>query len=272
MMTSDDASWSPDEVDLAQPSVARVYDFYLGGSHNFASDRAFGREVLEAFPTLPSVLRDNREFLRRAVLYLGQQGVDQFLDLGSGIPTVGNVHEVAQAANPHARIVYVDHDPVAIAHSNALLQDNPLATAVAGDIREPARVLDTAVATGLIDLSRPLAVMLVSVMHFVPDEARPIELIDQFMAPTAPGSFLALSHACDWQAELTDVAERYNRADSPGRMRLRSRAEVEALFGGLTIVPPGLELMPLWRPDLTGDTSRQVEPDYPGLAGVGRRD
>lgn len=271
-MTADGPGWSPDDVDLSQPSVARVYDFYLGGSHNFESDRAFGRQALGAFPSLPSVLRDNREFLRRAVLYLGQQGVDQFLDLGSGIPTVGNVHEVAQDANPRARIVYVDHDPVAIAHSNALLEDNPLATAVSGDILEPGRVLDSAVATGLIDLSRPLAVMLVSVMHFVMDKAGPAALIGEFTAATVRGSFVALTHPLAGQAELDEAAEVYERDDSPGRMRLRSRSEIEALFGGLTLVDPGLTLMPLWHPELTGDAPRQVEPSYPGVAGVARKD
>ena len=130
--------WAPTEVDIALPSVARVYDYYLGGSHNFESDRAFGRRVTDVYPALPVVLRDNRAFLRRAVRYLVAAGVDQFLDLGSGIPTVGNVHGVAHAGNPAARIVYVDHDPVAVTHSRELLGDDPRTTVVAADFLKQA--------------------------------------------------------------------------------------------------------------------------------------
>jgi hypothetical protein len=154
-MSVDRPSWAPVEVDPTRPSVARVYDFYLGGSHNFESDRQFGQHVLRAMPRLPTILRDAREFLRRVVVYLCQAGIDQFLDLGSGIPTVGNVHEVAQSVNPRARVVYVDHDAVAIAHSRALLEGNRYTAAVQADLREPVPTLDAAVATGLIDLGFP---------------------------------------------------------------------------------------------------------------------
>ena len=139
-MSVDRPSWAPVEVDPTRPSVARVYDFYLGGSHNFESDRQFGQHVLRAMPRLPTILREAREFLRRVVVYLCQAGIDQFLDLGSGIPTVGNVHEVAQSVNPRARVVYVDHDAVAIAHSHALLEGNRYTAAVQADLREPVSV------------------------------------------------------------------------------------------------------------------------------------
>lgn len=271
-MPVDRPSWAPVEVDPGRPSVARVYDYYLGGSHNFESDRVFGQQALKAFPGLPVILRDNRAFLRRAVLHLSALGVDQFLDLGSGIPTVGNVHEVAQAVNPRARIVYVDHDPVAVMHSRALLAGNARAAAIAGDIREPGRVLRDAVATGLLDLGRPIAVLLVAVLHFVDDRDRPAELVAEYMAAT--GRYLALSHARrDGEPALVDAARVYDQTRSPNPMRLRSRSEIEALFGDLTVLDPGVVLLPRWRPELTDDDdSPQVDADYPGLAGVGRRD
>src|ERR1700712_5643453 len=137
----DRPNWAPTEVDMTRPSVARVYDYYLGGSHNFASDRAFAREVLQVYPELTTITRDNRDFMRRAVLYLCSQGIDQFLDLGSGIPTAGNVHEVARTANPHARVVYVDHDPVAVTHSRQLLSDVGGVVAISGDLREPRSII-----------------------------------------------------------------------------------------------------------------------------------
>ena len=187
-MTVDRPGWAPEEVDPSKPSVARVYDYYLGGSHNFESDRAFGRQALSHFPGLRQVLLGQPGiFLRRVVLFLAAQGMDQFLDLGSGIPTVGNVHEVAQAVNPQARVVYVDHDPVAVAHSRALLRGNDRAIAIAGDIREPRQVLKDAVNTGLLDLRRPVAVLFIAVLHFIDDAERPAELIGQYMDATAAG-------------------------------------------------------------------------------------
>src|SRR6478752_5474670 len=158
--------WVPPEVDTTRPSVARVYDFYLGGSHNFESDRAFGRAVLDQFPELVQTARDNRAFLRRVVARLVAVGVDQFLDLGSGIPTAGSVHEIALAADPAARIVYVDHDPVAVLHSREIVRSIPGVTVLSGDLCEPQDVLRDAVTRGGLDLRRPVAVLLVSVLHF----------------------------------------------------------------------------------------------------------
>jgi hypothetical protein len=274
-MSGDRPSWAPVEVDPTRPSVARVYDFYLGGSHNFESDRQFGLHALRAMPRLPTILRDAREFLRRVVVYLCGVGVEQFLDLGSGIPTVGNVHEVAQSVNPRARVVYVDNDAVAIAHSRALLEGNTLAAAVQADLREPEVTLDAAVATGLIDLGRPVGVLLLSVLHFIPDSDRPGGLVGRYMAATASGSYLALSCARgDGRPETGAVEEVYERRDSPMRMRMRSWAEIEALFGDLTLVDPGLVLVPLWHPELADDLEPQapMPADYPGVAGLGRRE
>jgi hypothetical protein len=266
--------WAPAEVDPTKPSVARVYDYYLGGSHNFESDRAFGEQALAHFPGLRQVLRDNRVFLRRVVLHLIAEGIDQFLDLGSGIPTVGNVHEVAQEANPQARVVYVDHDLVAVAHSLALLRGNDRATAIAGDIRKPRAVLADAVATGLLDLDRPVAVLFIAVLHFMDDADRPASLVEEYMNATAPGSYLAVSHAMRVdQPGVLNAAKVYDQARSPNAIRFRSRGEIEALFGDLTVVDPGVVLVPLWRPELTDDAVvAEPDADYPGLVGLGRRD
>jgi hypothetical protein len=269
-------AWVPGEVDPTRPSVARVYDFYLGGSHNFASDREFGRQALQAMPNLTALVLEYRTFLRRVVQHLCARGIDQFLDLGSGIPTVGNVHEIAQAAIPHARVVYVDHDPVAVAHGTALLRDNPRATSVLCDIREPERVLTEATASGILDLSRPVAVLVVAVLHFVPDEDRPAEFLAQYMAATAPGSFLAISQArSDGESEARRVARIYDEdKGSPSRRtRLRTKAEIEELFSGLIVEDPGVVALPRWHPevDVDGPAPAEVPPDFPILGGLGRR-
>lgn len=268
----DRPSWAPADVDLSRPSVARVYDYYLGGSHNFESDREFAQRVLAVLPDMPKLAQENRDFLRRAVLHLVELGVDQFLDLGSGIPTVGNVHEVAQGADPQARVVYVDHDPVAVAHSEELLAGNDRAAVITGDLRKPAAVLADAVRWGQLDLDRPVAVLLVSVLHFVADDQHPAAIIAEYMAAMAPGSAVVISHAStDGQRGAADLQDVYNQSRSPNPMRMRSREEVTALFGGLPLLDPGVVRMPQWRPDSPEDEYPDVE-TYPGFAGVARRD
>jgi hypothetical protein len=252
--------WAPSDIDVDRPAVARVYDYYLGGLHNFAVDREFAARVLQAMPDLPTHAQENRAFLRRAVRFLTAQGINQFVDLGSGIPTVGNVHEVAQRADPGARVVYVDWDPVAVAHSRAILDGNDRARVIAADLRQPTQVLDDPDLRQLIDLDRPVAVLLVSVLHFVPDDDRPQEIVAEFAKAIAPGSHVVISHAALLQAL-------YNKSASP--MRVRSRAEITELFGDLTLVEPGVVQMPLWRPDSPDDVGPDVE-SYPGYAGVAR--
>jgi hypothetical protein len=269
----DRPSWAPAEIDLDRPSVARVYDYYLGGSHNFESDRAFAREVLAVMPQLPVLAQHNRDFLRRAVLHLCAAGIDQFVDLGSGIPTAGNVHEIAHGVDPRARVAYVDHDPVAVSHSRELLQGNDRAVVVAADLRSPGAVLADPVLRGHIDLSRPVAVLLVSVLHFVSDDEDPRGVVAAYMRATAPGSHLVISHArSDGRREAVAAQAVYNQARSPNPMRMRSRAEIGELFGELALVDPGLVPMPVWRPDDGDGAAPDVADDYPGLAGVARRD
>lgn len=270
-MSVERPSWAPSEVDITRPSVARVYDFYLGGSHNFESDREFAQTALRAFPGLPAVLREGRDLLRRMVVALCEAGVDQFLDLGSGIPTAGSVHEIAQAACSEVRVVYVDHDPVAVTHSRELLAEVEWASVVGADIRDVRRVLGLAVDVGGLDLSRPVAVLAVAVLHFVADDDRPADLMAEYMDRLAPGSYLAIAHAGrDGRPEAVDVQRIYNRAGSPHAMHMRTRAEIAALFGDLELVEPGLVPPPLWRPD-PGDEQPEVGDDYPGMAGLGRR-
>jgi SAM-dependent methyltransferase len=246
-----------------------VYDYYLGGSHNFAVDREMAQGVLQAMPDVPRLAQDNRAFLRRAVRYAVRQGVDQFLDLGSGIPTVGNVHDVAAAGNAGSRVAYVDWDPVAVAHSRAILAGNENTAVIHADLRDPFAVLNDPGLRALIDLDRPVAVLLVAVLHFLQDEDRPAELIATLADEVAPGSYVVVSHASPvgQPAELARAAELYKRSNSS--VRTRSKAEIAALFGELPLVEPGIVPTPLWLPESPQD----VGPDaarFPGFAAVAR--
>jgi hypothetical protein len=188
-------SWVPAEVDLSRPSAARVYDYYLGGSHNLEVDRRMAREAISLWPDLPEIMQTNRAFLRRSVRYLTGQGITQFLDVGSGIPTVGNVHEAARQADPRARVVYVDSDPLAVAHSRAILAGDEHPAVVHADVREPETILWDPTVRTTLDLDRPIAVLMVAVLHFVSDEHDPFGAVARVRDRLAPGSHLVLSHA-----------------------------------------------------------------------------
>jgi SAM-dependent methyltransferase len=262
-------SWAPQDIDLARPSASRIYDYYLGGSHNFEADRVAARQAVELWPELPKIMQTNRAFMRRAVQYAVRSGVTQFLDIGSGIPTFGNVHEVALAASGRARVVYVDNDPVAVAHSRALLTDEPRATVISADLREPERITDHPELRALLDLERPVALMLVAVLHFLVDEAKPHRIVAELRDRLAPGSLLILTHAVrDGRPESAEPLERlYSRIGSP--LRIRDRGEIEAFFEGFELVEPGVVYPPLWQPDEPlpdGDPAQSS-----GLAGVGRK-
>lgn len=262
--------WAPYGVDLDRPNAARVYDYYLGGAHNFAVDRKMADEALADWPELPQIMRTNRAFLRRAVRFLVRSGVRQFLDLGSGIPTVGNVHEVARAEDPSCRVVYVDIDPVAVTHSRAILADDPRVTAVQADLRDPAAVLDLAQTRGGLDLSLPVGVLLVAVLHFVPDRDDPTAVVAGYRRAIAPGSYLVICHATAEGQGQRATTHRDLYARTPTPMTMRSRAEVAALMAGFDLVEPGLVPMVLWRPDDGAD----LPPNpmvFPGYAAVGAR-
>ena len=245
-------AWAPAELDLDRPNAARMYDYYLGGSHNFAVDRELAGRVLEAWPDMPRAAQANRAFLRRAVRYLVAQGVRQFLDIGSGIPTVGNVHEVAQAAAPDARVVYVDTDAVAVAHARVILSGDPQTTVVQADGRDPAFLLAHPDLTRLLDLSRPVGLLMVALLHFVLDEGDPRGVLARYAARLAPGSWLVVSHGSTDTAPGVAIMEKlYEHTSTP--MQTRSRGEIELLLADVDLVEPGIEFLPAWRPDHPDD-------------------
>ncbi|GAA3501781.1 SAM-dependent methyltransferase [Streptomyces prasinosporus] len=257
-------SWAPAEVDIDTPSIARVYDYWIGGTHHFPADRELAARVSEGNPGLPLGLRANRAFLRRAVRELSALGVRQFLDIGSGIPAEGNVHDVALAAHPDSTVVYVDIDPVAVAHGRAILADEPRAAVLRGDLYRPEEILGAPDTRRLIDLDRPVALILAAVLHFVPDEDGPLALVKRYTDRLAPGSHLVISHA---GAETVpraapDAAERYRGAVS--QVVWRDTAALTALFEGHELLAPGVVRAPLWRPE-PGD---RPDPELPVLAGV----
>jgi S-adenosyl methyltransferase len=245
-------AWAPAELDLDRPNAARMYDYYLGGSHNFAVDRELAAKVLEAWPDMPRAAQANRAFLRRAVRFLAGEGIRQFLDIGSGIPTVGNVHEVAQDAAPGARVVYVDTDPVAVSHSRAILADDRLTTVVESDGRDPATLLADPGVTGMLDLSRPVGLLLVALLHFVPDAQDPRGMLAGYAQRLAPGSWVVVSHgSTDTAPGVATMEKLYERTATP--IQMRSRAEVRALLADVDLVEPGVEFLPAWRPDHPDD-------------------
>jgi hypothetical protein len=240
------------EVDPEQPSPARIYDYWLGGSHNFAADREAGRRAAEAMPTLQAAIRANRAFLRRVVKYLAAEcGIDQFLDLGSGVPTVGNVHEIAQQVDPAARVVYVDIDQVAVAHARQLLADDSQTVAILADLRRPDTVLDHPLTRATLDFDRPVAVLMNAVLHFIPDEDDPAGIVRAYSGAVAEGSYLAVSHAApdlDHTREQTEMLDDYRRSTKATFIN-RSPEELAAWLDGLEIVEPGIVPVDRWRPD-----------------------
>jgi SAM-dependent methyltransferase len=265
-------AWAPQGVDLSVPSVSRMYDYYLGGSHNFEVDRAAARQAIAAFPGLPKIMQANRAFMRRAVRYAVSEGVTQFLDIGSGIPTFGNVHEVAQGASEAARVVYVDNDPVAVAHSHAVLEGDERTAVVAADFRAPLDILEAPAARELLDFDRPVALLLVALLHFIEDADKPQEVLAQFRDRLAPGSMLVLSHASTdggpRTAEQGDaISDVYRRGGSS--LVMRDRAQVQAFFDGFEMIEPGLVRMPHWRPD--GPVDHEDPVVFTGFAGAGRK-
>lgn len=251
-MTSHRPAWAPDSIDMEKPSAARMYDYYLGGSHNFAADRQLAEEAKAVFPDTREYCMANRAFLQRSVTVLARLGIDQFLDLGSGIPTAANVHEVAQAINPDARTVYVDCDAVAYAHGLALLANEPNARFVQEDLRDPEAVLGDATVREFLDFDRPIGLLMFSVLPFVPDEDDPWAVVAQFRDACASGSYLAMTHGtADYKpteaGELSRVYDRASHTVTP-----RPRKQVLDMMAGYELLDPGLTDAILWRPDPQG--------------------
>jgi hypothetical protein len=242
------------DLRMDRPTPARMYDYFLGGKDNFAVDREAADVVIGLLgeTTVRLGPQENRAFLRRAVRWMAQQGIDQFIDLGAGLPTQGNVHQVAQEVNPDARIVYVDNDPIVYAHGRALLASSPTVEVITADLRQPDDVLNHPATSRLIDFSRPVGLLLFAVLHFVPDDENPRELLDTYLARLAPGSLVGVSHLTmdGFSAEAVEQAAAvYQRATSP--MVPRSGDQIARLLDGLDLVEPGMVRAWQWRPDPT---------------------
>ena len=239
------------------PHPARMYDYYLGGKDNFAADREAAEQVLRIVPELRMAARMNRAFLGRAIQFAAVSGIDQFLDIGTGIPTAGNTHEVAQQVNPLAKVAYVDNDPIVLTHARALMSGtgHGVTKVVQADLRDPQRILADPVVRGLIDFDRPVALVLAAILHFIHDDDDPCGLVAQLLEPLVPGSMLILSHG-SWEAEGEDFSGRaaqmktpYNRASA--QLHLRSQGEIERLFAGVELVEPGMVTLATWRAEPT---------------------
>jgi hypothetical protein len=248
------------DLDLEKPNAARMYDYYLGGSHNFESDRALAAQVEQVAPFVKHIAGINRAWLRRVVEYLMSQGVRQYLDLGSGIPTVGNVHEIAQRHDPTTRVVYVDYEAVAVHHAFELLKDNENATVVWADVRDPKSVLEHEETRRLIDFSQPVALLCAGLLLFIGDEYDPAGLVAGYRDACAPGSYIAISTMSQDEAdpktaeELAGLLKLYEMADE--RVYPRTKETINSWFAGTELVPPGLTLLHEWRTE----TSEQGDP------------
>lgn len=269
VLRGDDMIAFPAEFDPDRPNAARVYDYYLGGASNLKVDRDFGKRVLEVLPEARDYALFNRAFLRRAVRYCASRGVRQFLDIGAGIPTVGHTHEIAQQVDPDCRVVYVDNEALAVAHSELLLTDNPNAAAVQADLRQPDAVLNARETRRLLDFDEPIAVLMVALLHFIPDEDDPKRLLKRYHQALLPGSYLVMSHATDegLNMRVGAAAEMYRVTNKPACVR--DRARIIELFEGFELVEPGVVYTPQWRPDSPDEVT---EPHRAAaLGGVGKK-
>jgi hypothetical protein len=254
------------DLQLDRPHSARMYDYYLGGRTNFTADREAVGKVMAAFPSALVAARANRDFMHRSTRFLAETGIDQFLDVGTGIPTSPNLHEVAQSVSPAARIVYVDNDPIVLQHAGALLTCAPPGRCayLEADVRDPDRVLAEAAAT--LDLSEPVAVMMLGLLHFIPDADAPCSLTRHYLDALVPGSYLAVSHASsDIDTEPQEAAVKRYNSHSATPIILRPKAEVARFFDGLELVPPGITPLGQWAPGATMPGPASL-PTYTALA------
>ncbi|MCP2203209.1 S-adenosyl methyltransferase [Lentzea flava] len=268
-------NWVPQSVDVSVPSAARFYDYLLGGAHNFAVDRQLGDRVEQVMPHVRSVARVNRAFLGRAVRFMVDEGVRQFLDIGSGIPTVGNVHEVVQELDPECRVMYVDRDPVAVAHSELILAGNDRAGVLQADLRDPDSILNSAEVRRLLDFDQPIGLLMLFMLHWVPAEAEPwslSSLLKRYRDAMPSGSYLAITHYADDHGDelITAAVERVNQQGGDQACP-RSRDEIAAFFGDFVLVGPGLVRYAEWRTSGPGDISSDPGVNRLAYAGVARK-
>jgi SAM-dependent methyltransferase len=263
--------WVPPGVDTRRANTARVYDYWLGGSQNFLADQDLGRAIAAVDPIVRAGARANRAFLGRAVRFLTAAGIGQFLDIGSGIPTQGNVHEVAQQASPGARVAYVEIDPVAIAHSKAILAGNENTAIIEADLRQPEKILAHPDTRRLIDFGQPAGLLLVAVLHFIADADDPWRIVATLRDALAPGSYLVLGQGtnADKPAVAQAFEKVYNRSAST-QIQMRSRSEILRFFDGFDLVDPGLAYVSQWRPDSPDDVPGDPS-QFGNLVGVARK-
>jgi hypothetical protein len=263
----------PNGIDSTRPNVARIYDYLLGGKDNFAVDREAAKQLLAVTPDMAGIVRDNRSFIGRVVRHLAEEGgIRQFLDLGGGLPTQTNVHEMAQQVAPDSRVVYVDIDPVVWSHGQALLAHGDQVAMVRADLREPATVLRHPEVRALLDLSRPVAVVCASVLHFVADDDDPYRIVAEYRDQMAPGSYLAISHGASATAEedpddvVGGVTSVYRQASA--QLHVRSLAGIRRFFDGFDLLEPGVVWINEWR---TGPDFRSAGQPRSLRGGVGRK-
>ncbi|WP_067710998.1 SAM-dependent methyltransferase [Nocardia yamanashiensis] len=265
----------PIEIDTTVPHEARVYDYWLGGKENYPADRALGDAIAQHVPTIKTMARANRAFLTRAVRYLvAEAGIKQFLDIGTGIPTAGNTHEVAQDLDPNTRVVYVDKDPIVLAHARALMASTPQGRTrfIHADLHDPASILDNPDLTGTLDLNEPVAIMLVAIMMYFRDEDQPLEIITRLLDAVPSGSYLVITHpTADFAPEA--MAGVKAAAESSGIVfHPRSKSDTGDLFTGTTLVDPGLVPVATWRPELTDRPTAVADAESAWYwAGIGRK-
>lgn len=251
----------PPGIDVTVAHPARMYDYYLGGKDNFAADRNAADEVLAVLPEGRDMALANRAFLRRVVRFLAEAGIDQYLDIGTGIPNWGNTGEVARQKIPQARVAYVDNDPIVLAHTQALLAgaENEQTAVIQADLRDPEAILTAPDVTRVLDLERPVAVLLVAVLHFIRDSEDPYAIVSRLIRALAPGSYLVVSHGTqDFDPDRAAAAVRfYEQATAP--FVLRGKPEMLRFFDDLELVDPGLVQIPYWRPDQpVGENVRRI--------------
>jgi hypothetical protein len=249
---------------MTVPNAARIYDFMLGGKDNFQADRDAAARLLKVLPGSAQACQANRGFLQRTVRYLTSAGIRQFIDIGSGLPTAGNVHEVALDAAPGARVAYADYDLIVLAHARALLATSPAVTVIDGDLRKPGDILAHPDLTRLIDFRQPVAVLLVAVLHFLADDEHPREVVREITAALEPGSYLALSHVTADHVTASAAATAqgvYAGASAP--VTARTRAEITRFFDGLTLVEPGVTDVSAWRTEIPSAPPRGQAPPPP---------
>jgi hypothetical protein len=258
-----------------RPNIARVYDYLLEGGHHFEADRTFAEQLCATYPDTPLNFRVNRAFLRRAVTWLTHAGIDQFIDIGSGLPTVGNVHEIAQGVNPRAQVVYVDNDGVAVILSQTLLKDSHVdnrVIAIQADARMPEAILRHPEVLQLLDFQRPIAVLMFSILHFFADDAQVAQLLSAFREVIPSGSYLALSHATlEEQRHTQAEAARQHYTKTVATAVSRTRQQITDLFAGVDLVEPGVVWLPQWHPESPNDLWVNEPERTLYLGGVGRK-